>query len=119
MISSNIKPERKKTANGLFRQINLILKTNNTSMKHVIFMGIVLFFSACGGKSIDKKTELETLKKERVEINSKIAVLEAELGTAKNAQDVKNVSVLEVQESLFSNFLEVQGRIDAEGFGTN
>ena len=114
MISSNINPERKKTANGLFRQINLILKTNNTSMKHVIFMGIVLFFSACGGKSIDKKTELETLKKERVEINSKIAVLEAELGTAKNAQDVKNVSVLEVQESLFSNFLEVQGRIDAE-----
>lgn len=83
-------------------------------MKHLIFMGIVLFFSACGGKSIDKKTELETLKKERVEINSKIAVLEAELGTAKNVQDVKNVSVLEVQESLFSNFLEVQGRIDAE-----
>jgi RND family efflux transporter MFP subunit len=114
MISSNINQQYKKTANRFSGQTNLIFKTKNTSMKNLIFMGIVIFISACGGKSVDKKTELETLKKERVEINSKITALEADLGTAKNDEDVKNVSILEVQESPFSNFLEVQGRIDAE-----
>ncbi|SKB33103.1 efflux RND transporter periplasmic adaptor subunit [Daejeonella lutea] len=93
---------------------NLKIKTNNSSMKNLIFMGIVLFLAACGGKTTDKKTELETLKKQRVEINSKIAALEAEVGSAKTAEDVKTVGILEVQESTFSNFLEVQGRIDAE-----
>ena len=70
MISSNINQQYKKPANGFSGQTNLIFKTKNTSMKNLIFMGIVLFISACGGKSVDKKTELETLKKERVEINS-------------------------------------------------
>lgn len=93
---------------------NLNTKTNNSYMKNLIFMGIVLFLAACGGKTTDKKTELETLKKQRVEINSKIAALEAEVGAVKTADDTKIVSVLEVQESTFSNFLEVQGRIDAE-----
>ena len=83
-------------------------------MKNLILIAIVVFFAACGGKTTDKKAELETLKKQRVEINSKIAALEAEVGTAKAAEDVKNVNILEVQESTFSNYLEVQGRIDAE-----
>ncbi|MEJ7693293.1 efflux RND transporter periplasmic adaptor subunit [Daejeonella sp.] len=83
-------------------------------MKNLIFVGITLFLAACGGKTTDKKVELETLKKERIAIDSKIAALEAEVGTVKAAEDVKNVSILEVQESVFSNYLEVQGRIDAE-----
>ncbi len=114
MIISNINHLRNNPANGITGQINLKLKTNNSSMKNLMFMGIALFLAACGGKTTDKKTELETLKKQRVEINSKIAALEAEVGTAKAAEDVKNVSILEVQESTFSNYLEVQGRIDAE-----
>lgn len=65
-------------------------------------------------KTTDKKVELETLKKERVVIDSKIAALENELGSANAAADEKMVSILEVQESTFRNFLEVQGRIDAE-----
>ena len=114
MIISNIHQQPKHTAIYSSGQFNFTLKTDNTSMRNIIFIGIAVFLAACGGKSIDKKTELETLKKERVEINLKIAALEADLGASKNVDDIKMVSILEVQESTFSNFLEVQGRIDAE-----
>lgn len=83
-------------------------------MKKMIFICSAVFLVSCGGKTIDKKTELENLKKERVTLNSKISALEAEVGTAAAANEVKNVGILEVNESSFSNYLEVQGKIDAE-----
>jgi RND family efflux transporter MFP subunit len=89
------------------------LKLNYIHMKNLLFVCGVLVLASCGGKTVDKKTELEELKKQRVEINSKITALEAEVGTAKT-EEVKNVGILEVNESNFSNFLEVQGKIDAE-----
>lgn len=114
MITSTINQLRNDLVKGFSGQINQNLKTNNHSMKNLILIGIAIFLASCGGKTTDKKTELETLKKQRVEINSKIAALEAEVGTAKAADDLKNVNILEVRESTFSNYLEVQGRIDAE-----
>ncbi len=81
--------------------------------KLILFCG-VLFLVACGEKSDDKKSELDKLKKQRTELNSKISSLESELGTDASAEEAKNVSVMEVNESLFSNYLEVQGRVDAE-----
>ncbi len=83
-------------------------------MKRIIFICSAIFLISCGGKSIDKKTELETLKKERVALNTKISALEAEVGSAAAANEVKNVGILEINESSFSNYLEVQGKIDAE-----
>jgi len=83
-------------------------------MKRIIFVCSAVFLVSCGGKATDKKTELENHKKERVTLNSKITALEAEVGTAAAANEVKNVGILEVNESSFSNYLEVQGRIDAE-----
>jgi len=114
MITSTINQLFTNFTESIAGQINLNLKINNNSMKHLILIGIAISLAACGGKTTDKKIELETLKKQRVEINSKIAALEAEVGMAKSAEDIKIVSILEVQESTFSNFLEVQGRIDAE-----
>lgn len=114
MIIININRLQNAPVKGSTRQTNLYLNNNNSSMKNLIFVSIALFLAACGGKATDKKVELETLKKQRVEINSKIAALEAEVGATKASEDVKNVSILEVQESTFSNYLEVQGRIDAE-----
>lgn len=114
MIISNINQLPKDIATSIKEQIDLNLKTSISSMKNLVFIVIAFFLASCGGKTTDKKAELESLKKQRVEINSKIAALEAEVGTAKVAEDVKNVSILEMQESTFSNYLEVQGRIDAE-----
>lgn len=83
-------------------------------MKRILLISTVAFLASCGGKSTDKKAELESLKKERVELNSKIAILEQEVGVAAAASDLKDVTVLEVKETEFKNYLEVQGKIDAE-----
>lgn len=83
-------------------------------MRKLIFICSVVFLAACGGKSNDKKAELDKLKKERTELNSKIAALENELGSDAATEEVKSVTVMEVNESIFSNYLEVQGRVDAE-----
>ncbi|MGB4399689.1 MAG: efflux RND transporter periplasmic adaptor subunit [Daejeonella sp.] len=114
MISFNIKQQQDNTANVFSARENSISKIKDTSMKNLLFLFITLFLASCGGKTTDKKVELETLKKERVVIDSKIAALENELGSANAAADEKMVSIFEVQESTFRNFLEVQGRIDAE-----
>ena len=83
-------------------------------MKRILLISTVVFLASCGGKSIDKKSELEALKKERAALNAKIATLEQEVGVAAAANDMKDVNVLEIKESEFKNYLEVQGKIDAE-----
>ena len=83
-------------------------------MKKIIFISAAIFFTSCGGKSTDKKSELNALKKERSELNAKIEKLESEIGIASAANDLKDVDILEVTESSFQNYLEVQGKIDAE-----
>jgi RND family efflux transporter MFP subunit len=83
-------------------------------MKRILLISTVIFLASCGGKPTDKKSELDALKKERAALNSKIEKLEAELGTVTANEDVKDISVLELQETSFKNYLEVQGKIDAE-----
>jgi len=83
-------------------------------MKRVISIATVIFLASCAGKSIDKKAELEKLKKDRTELNDKISAMEVELGSKKVDADLKNVSVLGIAETVFTNYIEVQGRVDAE-----
>ncbi len=83
-------------------------------MKKLLLITIVTFLASCAGKSVDKKSELEKLKKERSELSTRIAKLESEVGTQKGGATSKEVSVYEVQPGLFQNYLEVQGKIDAE-----
>jgi len=83
-------------------------------MKKIILISAAVFLASCGGKPTDKKAELDALKKERTELNAKIEKLEGEVGIAAAANDVKDVNILEVAESSFQNYLEVQGKIDAE-----
>ena len=83
-------------------------------MKRILSIAAVVFLASCAGKSTDKKSELESLKKERTEINSKIAKLEAELGSSGAPSAAKEVAVFEVSETPFRNYVEVQGKVDAE-----
>ena len=83
-------------------------------MKKIIFISAAVFFASCGVKPTDKKSELNALKKDRTELNAKIEKLESEIGITAAANDFKDVDVLEVTESSFQNYLEVQGKIDAE-----
>lgn len=83
-------------------------------MKKVLLISTAIFLASCGGKPTDKKSELEALKKERAELNAKIEELEAEVGVVAAASDAKDVSILELTETPFQNYLEVQGKVDAE-----
>src|SRR5690606_18920280 len=88
------------------------IKNNSKKMKTVIYLAVIVVLAACG-KPKDKKAELEKLKKERTELNTKIAALEKEAGV-KTVQQVSDVTVLELTPSTFRSFVEVQGKIDAE-----
>ena len=84
-------------------------------MKALCVIALVIFLASCGSdQPKDKKAELEQLKKERTELNAKIDKLQAELGNGQNAAAAKDVTATTINESVFQNFLEVQGRVDAE-----
>ncbi|RXF68675.1 efflux RND transporter periplasmic adaptor subunit [Arcticibacter tournemirensis] len=84
-------------------------------MKVVYSIALVLFLASCGSeKPKDKKAELEKLKKERTALNEKIEKLEGEFSKNSSQVEAKEVTVAEVNEGLFRNFVEVQGKVDAE-----
>lgn len=82
-------------------------------MKKVLYISAITVLAACS-QSKDKKTELADLKKQKTEIDSKILKLEAELGSNDTTANTKEISVFEVNETNFKNYLEIQGKIDAE-----
>jgi len=83
-------------------------------MKKLLFYTfLALVFIACNNESKDKSAQLSDLKKQQTELNSKIAKLETEIGT-KQEKIYKDVSVIEVKPSTFKNYIEIQGKIDAE-----
>lgn len=82
-------------------------------MKHFVYAFIVLTLVACGDKKPkDKNAELAALKKEQIDLSTKIARLEAEVGT-KNSTRVIDVAVTDLKQSEFTSYIEVQGSIDA------
>lgn len=83
-------------------------------MKRILFITAIAFLAACSNNK-DPKAELADLKKQRTELDEKIAKLETTLGASDTTKAVaKDVTVLDVTESNFKNFLEIQGKIDAE-----
>ncbi|MBC8051800.1 MAG: efflux RND transporter periplasmic adaptor subunit [Sphingobacteriaceae bacterium] len=81
-------------------------------MKQLIYFAAIVLIAACG-KPKDKKAELAELKKERTELDKKIVELEEEVGV-KTVQSSTDVAVLEIVPATFKNYLEIQGRVDAE-----
>ncbi len=81
-------------------------------MKKLLFISAIAFLAACSQPK-DKKTELADLKKQRAELDGKIAKLEAEVG-AKDSAATKDVTVYDVKTAPFNNYVEIQGRVDAE-----
>jgi membrane fusion protein (multidrug efflux system) len=80
-------------------------------MKKIFILSAVVFLAACGGKK-DPKTELADLKKQQADINSKITALQATVG----ADSVKStdVSVAILKAGTFTNYVQIQGKIDAQ-----
>lgn len=84
-------------------------------MKKIFFIpGLALIMIACNS-GIDKKTELENLKKQESELKSKIAILEAELNEGKDSiPSGISVSVVSLKSEIFKNYIDIQGRVDAD-----
>lgn len=97
-------------------------------LKHskIIFLAgsLAFFVAACGGGAKDKKGEagdlkvkIEKLKKEKNSLETDIRKLEEELAKVdpSSSQVQKLVSVDTIRVRDFTHFIELQGKIDAEG----
>lgn len=82
--------------------------------KTLLVSSLALLMIACNSGT-DKKTELENLKKQESELKSKIAVLEAELNEGKDSVPAGiAVVVASLKPEIFKNYIDVQGRVDAD-----
>lgn len=81
-------------------------------MKKLILISAIALLAACGQKK-DPKTELADLKKQRTELDAKIDSLEKKVG-GKDSLTTKDVTVFETKLAPFNNFVEIQGKVDAE-----
>jgi membrane fusion protein (multidrug efflux system) len=82
-------------------------------MKKLIYISAILVLAACTNKPKDKAAELAGLKKQQAELNDKVTKLEAELGK-KDSVKSTDVSTYTVKTGNFTNYVQIQGRIDAQ-----
>jgi membrane fusion protein (multidrug efflux system) len=81
-------------------------------MKKLLIITAIAMLAACSQKK-DPKAELAELKNQRTELDAKIAKLESTIGN-KDSLATKQVTVYDVQKTLFNNYVEIQGKVDAE-----
>lgn len=83
-------------------------------MKKLLYLTAtaLLFLAACS-KPKDKKTELADLQKQQQETNVKITKLQTELGLIDSTKAVE-VGALEIKTGSFVNYVQIQGKIDAQ-----
>jgi membrane fusion protein (multidrug efflux system) len=82
-------------------------------MKKILYIPALILLAACSNKPKDKKTELADLKKQQADISTKIAKLQAEVGTTDSAKTT-DVSSVVLKPADFTNYVQVQGKIDAQ-----
>ncbi len=76
---------------------------------------MILLMAACSkptGKEA-KKAELADLKKQASDLNAKITKLQTEIGTGDSVK-LTDVAVMEVKPMAFTNYINLQGSIDAK-----
>lgn len=81
-------------------------------MKKLLYIPAILLLAACS-KPKDKKAQLADLQKQQQEINAKITKLQSEIGTVDSTKAVE-VGALEIKTSTFTNYVQIQGKIDAQ-----
>jgi membrane fusion protein (multidrug efflux system) len=82
-------------------------------MKKLLYIPVLLLLAACSSKPKDKKAELAALQKQQQEINAKVIKLQAEVGTNDSAK-IADVATMEVKTGSFTNYVQIQGKIDAQ-----
>src|SRR5689334_10531915 len=84
-------------------------------MKKLLYIPAILLLAACSqpqGKAA-KQAELDKLKKEQADLNAKITKLQTELGSTDSVKRTE-VNVVDIKAGNFTNYVQLQGRIDAQ-----
>jgi len=84
-------------------------------MKKLLYIPAILLLAACSqpqGKAA-KQAELDKLKKQEADLNAKITKLQTELGSTDSVKRTE-VNVVDVKAGDFTNYVQLQGRIDAQ-----
>jgi RND family efflux transporter MFP subunit len=81
-------------------------------MKKLLYFSAILVLAACN-KPKDKATELADLKKQRASLDAKIDSLQKQVGN-KDSVKSTDVSTVTVAAGNFTNYVDLQGRIDAQ-----
>jgi len=83
-------------------------------MKKILYLSSLMVLAACGQKqATDYKTQLADLKKQQADIAAKISAIETAHPVVDSSKIV-NVSVVEVKPSHFTNYVQLQGSVDAQ-----
>lgn len=84
-------------------------------MKRFILISLVAVLGACNSTSPNNQQQLEKLKAERDKLNEQISQLQAKLdSTSTGNTRTASVSVTTLESSVFKNYIEVQGKVDAD-----
>lgn len=84
-------------------------------MKKLILISSLALIMVTTYSCKDKKSKLESLKKDAAELKAEIESLEAELSTGNDSAVVQTpVSVLAIKPETFKNYITIQGRVDAD-----
>ncbi len=80
----------------------------------LLYISIATLIMACGAP--DKKAELEKLKKQKSELETKITSLEEDLAKSDTTKKEKSTEVVAMAlvPQTFKTYIEIQGRIDAD-----
>jgi len=92
-----------------------LIKTKTDMKNKILYIALSAIIVSCGAP--DKKAELEKLKKQKTELESKITSLEEDLAksdTTKSKEKTTEVVAISIQPEIFKTYIEVQGRIDAD-----
>lgn len=83
-------------------------------MKRALYLSItILSLASCGGKTENKTEELIKLKKERAQLDQKIAALETEVSKTTPGKATP-ISIVSIEPQSFSSFVEVQAAISGD-----
>jgi membrane fusion protein (multidrug efflux system) len=83
-------------------------------MKKLLYIPAILILAACSNKPKDKATELADLKKQQATLTAKIDSLQKKIGGGgQDSTKSTDVSTYVIKTAPFTNYVQVQGKIDA------
>lgn len=99
------------------KQRTLITMKTNTYTQSLLFVFTIALMAGCSSSSLDKKTQLEELKKQQAQIEKQISKLQGEIAKENPEEQnvrAKEVGIKELTPRPFEHFVQTQGSITAE-----